>query len=306
MTESRFYKANEEISLRFYQMPKVLFNNPKYKGLSLGAKAMYSILRDRQDLSIANNLKDEDKWVDEEGNIFLLFSNEPRKGDYRTVEEKPERDLSLTELLDISKNTVTTYKNELVKYNLIIIKKMGQGKVDRIYVLKPELPPENVQIYKTPKKQDSGIPKNENLESQKLTGNDTDLSDTNFIDTFFLSQEDDDTPVDKFNNNEREKESNKKTVNEFNQILINCQCDRFQDSNTIMQAIRYLYYSDKPLRMGNMSIPRNQVREDLKLLRIEHLDSAIRDFMHSNEEDIRNHAAYLSKCIYNAIFQMEL
>lgn len=36
---SRFYKASEEITLRFYQMPKALFNNPRYKGLSLGAKA---------------------------------------------------------------------------------------------------------------------------------------------------------------------------------------------------------------------------------------------------------------------------
>ena len=33
----RFYTLKEEIILRFYQTPKALFNNPKYKGLSLGA-----------------------------------------------------------------------------------------------------------------------------------------------------------------------------------------------------------------------------------------------------------------------------
>ncbi|MCL4354959.1 replication initiator protein A, partial [Patescibacteria group bacterium] len=39
---SRFYTEKEEITLRFYQTPKALFKNPKYLGLSLGAKLMYS------------------------------------------------------------------------------------------------------------------------------------------------------------------------------------------------------------------------------------------------------------------------
>ena len=46
----RFYTLKEEVTLRFYQTPKALFKNPKYKGLSLGPKLMYSILRDRLDL----------------------------------------------------------------------------------------------------------------------------------------------------------------------------------------------------------------------------------------------------------------
>ena len=133
---SRYYKANEEVTLRFYQMPKVLFNNPIYKGLSLGAKATYSILRDRQDLSIKNN------WVDEEGNIYLVFSIE-----------------NLSELLEIDRKTVMKYKKELVDYGLIIDKRLGQGKANRIYVLKPELVDENIDIYKKSKKGTSTSPK---------------------------------------------------------------------------------------------------------------------------------------------------
>ena len=49
---NRFYTEKEEVTLRFYQVPKALFKNPKYKGLSLGPKLMYSILRDRLDMSI--------------------------------------------------------------------------------------------------------------------------------------------------------------------------------------------------------------------------------------------------------------
>ena len=60
----RFYTEKEEITLRFYQTPKALFKNPKYRRLSLDPKLMYSILRDRLDMSIKNN------WKDEKGYIF--------------------------------------------------------------------------------------------------------------------------------------------------------------------------------------------------------------------------------------------
>jgi len=113
---SRFYTDKEEITLRFYQTPKALFNNPVYNGLTLGPKLMYSILRDRLDMSIKNN------WKDENGYIYLVFS----------VEE-------LADLLEIDRTAVIRYKKKLVEYNLIIDKRLGQGNPNRIYVLKPEL-----------------------------------------------------------------------------------------------------------------------------------------------------------------------
>jgi len=113
---NRFYTEKEEVTLRFYQVPKALFKNPVYKGLGLGPKLMYSILRDRLDLSIKNN------WKDEKGYIYLIFSREDLSG-----------------LLEINKETATTYKRKLVKYKLIIDKRMGQGNSNRIYVLKPEI-----------------------------------------------------------------------------------------------------------------------------------------------------------------------
>jgi predicted DNA-binding protein YlxM (UPF0122 family) len=112
----RFYTEKEEVTLRFYQTPKALFNNPAYKGLALGPKLMYSILRDRLDISIKNN------WKDEKGYIYLIFS----------VEE-------LADLLEIDRTAVMRYKKKLVEYKLIIDMRLGQGNPNRIYVLKPEL-----------------------------------------------------------------------------------------------------------------------------------------------------------------------
>ena len=297
MSKDRFYKANEDIIIRFYQMPKALFNNPRYKGLSLGAKAMYSILRDRQELSISNNLKNEEAWVDEEGNIFLLFPIEPKKDDNRSINEKEARELSLTEILEIDRKTVMKYKKELIKYELIIDKRQGQGKTSRTYVLKPELAPENVEIYEKSKKGTSRSPKNGPQEVQKKDGNDTYYNDTDFSDTIFLS-------VD---NSEKERQIESNYINQFNEILINSEYENFEEKDAIKQALRLLYYSDKPLKVGNMSIPPAIVREDLKQLKWEHLDFAVRDFQNqSNQQTIKHPVAYLSKCIYNAMFQGKL
>ena len=147
---NRFYTAKEEVTLRFYQVPKSLFKNPTYKGLSLGAKLMYSILRDRLDLSIKND------WKDEKGYIYLIFGGE-----------------DLLNLLEISKNTVTKYKKELVKNKLIIDKRLGQGKANRIYILKPD-----IKEFQIPNNWESRIPKNRLLESQKIRPIDTNVNHT--------------------------------------------------------------------------------------------------------------------------------
>jgi hypothetical protein len=146
----RFYTEKEEVTLRFYQTPKALFNNPGYRGLSLGSKLMYSILRDRLDMSIKNN------WKDENGFIYLVFS----------IEE-------LSKLLEINKETVATYKKQLVKYGLIIDKRLGQGKSNMIYVLKPE-----VTEFLNTENPSSRIRKNKLQEYGKSDTNDTYIKKT--------------------------------------------------------------------------------------------------------------------------------
>ena len=147
----RFYTLKEEITLRFYQVPKALFKNPEYKGLSLGPKLMYSILRDRLDLSIINN------WKDEKGYIYLIFS----------VEE-------LANLLEMDRTAIMRYKKRLVEYRLIIDKRLGQGNPNRIYVLKPELLNGQKSQNTT-----SRSPKRRPLEVSKCNPNDTDVNETN-------------------------------------------------------------------------------------------------------------------------------
>ena len=148
---NRFYTEKEEVTLRFYQVLKALFKNPVYKGIGLGPKLMYSILRDRLDLSIKNN------WKDEKGYIYLIFSLK-----------------ELIKLLTIDEKTVIKYKKELVKYTLIVDKRVGQGGPNRIYVLKPEL--ENGQNWNF---SSSRTVKKALLEQEKIHPSDTDVNETN-------------------------------------------------------------------------------------------------------------------------------
>ena len=62
------YKINEYLENVFYQIPKELFVNPYYKNLNSDSKLLYSLLLDRLSVSMKN------EWIDEEGNIFLIFS----------------------------------------------------------------------------------------------------------------------------------------------------------------------------------------------------------------------------------------
>ncbi len=105
------YKANEYLENVFYQIPKELFKNPYYKDLSSDSKLLYALLLDRLSVSMKN------KWIDEDGNIFLIFSR-------KEAEEK----------LNLSDKTVTKAFKQLADVKLIYEKRQGFRKNNIIYV----------------------------------------------------------------------------------------------------------------------------------------------------------------------------
>ena len=62
------FKEQDIDNEHFYQLPKSLFSYKCYDGLSLTAKVIYAFLKDRMELSRDNG------WVEENGDIFLMFS----------------------------------------------------------------------------------------------------------------------------------------------------------------------------------------------------------------------------------------
>lgn len=118
----RIYKSNEVDDQRFYKIPKSLFGNDLYKGLSLESKVVYSFLRDRMELSKING------WINEQNEVYLLFSRE-----------------NIAKLLETSLPTVTKAFKQLIKYELIFEKRQGLGRPNLIFVCHIELSQENQQ-----------------------------------------------------------------------------------------------------------------------------------------------------------------
>lgn len=56
-----YYYGNEAEQYSFYRIPKILFTDPLFKGVSVEAKVLYGLLLDRMGLSVKNN------WLDGEG-----------------------------------------------------------------------------------------------------------------------------------------------------------------------------------------------------------------------------------------------
>ena len=107
-----FYKINEILEHKYYQVPQELFCNSYYKSkLNSDSKLLYGFLLDRLSLSQKNN------WYDKSGNVYLIFTRQE-------VQEK----------LCLSEKTVTKAFSQLVATSLIKEQRQGLGRPNLIYV----------------------------------------------------------------------------------------------------------------------------------------------------------------------------
>lgn len=65
-----YFHDYESEQFAFYRIPKVLFTDDYFRNLSSDAKVLYGLMLDRMALSIKN------KWVDEEGRVYIIFTLE--------------------------------------------------------------------------------------------------------------------------------------------------------------------------------------------------------------------------------------
>lgn len=117
MDKSRMIHKNDEITRRFYQVDKLLLENPTYAELSDGAILTWSILRDRMELSKQNS----EVYSDDEGYLFLIFTDE-----------------ELGQILHRNRKTANARKKELERFGLLYNVRMGNQEANRLYLLEPE------------------------------------------------------------------------------------------------------------------------------------------------------------------------
>ncbi len=178
---SNNFNVNEVQREKFYQLPKVFFTNPKYQSISNDGKIAYAILRDRLNLSIKNN------WIDENGDIYFIFTNE-----------------TLKRILNISSpNKLSKIKKELETADLFSQIRVGLNKPNKLYLKKPVVTQDDIytiineenvddvsddkdvskSYVQTYQNHTSRNMKNIHQDVSKSYTNDTDINDTDISDT---------------------------------------------------------------------------------------------------------------------------
>lgn len=109
-----YHYGNEGEQYSFYRIPKILFTDDRYKGLSFEAKMLYGFMLDRMALSVKNG------WFDDNNRVYIYYTLENACADMGQGHSKMVRVMAE---LDDKKG-----------YGLIERKKQGQGKPTIIYV----------------------------------------------------------------------------------------------------------------------------------------------------------------------------
>ena len=169
-----YYYGLQSEQFSFYRVPKVLFTNPQFNGLSSDAKLLYGLMLDRMSLSVKNG------WVDEHTRVYIYYTMENIMEDLGCAKEKCTK---VVAELDSKKGI-----------GLIEKKRQGLRKPDKIFVKNfisveseagnrlqnPEVRKSN---FKDTENQTSGSSMNKTADSGKSNTNNIEKNNTDSNDT---------------------------------------------------------------------------------------------------------------------------
>lgn len=161
-----YYYGKEAEQYSFYRIPKILFTDQRFKGVSVEAKVLYGLLLDRMGLSVRNN------WLDGEGRVYIIFTVADVMETLGCAEQKANK---LLNELDSAKGVglIERVRRGLGKPNVIYVKNF----ICKAAPKQPESQIKNCENHK------SGDVKITNLEMRKSQTNNTDLNKTDFSET---------------------------------------------------------------------------------------------------------------------------
>ena len=287
------YNLSQVKTERFYQLPKYLFEDAYFKKMSAEAKIMYALLKDRFELSIQN------EWVDNNNNIYFIFSNK-----------------HLCEYLGYAEQKIIKLKKELISFNLLTQERVGLNKPNRLYLLKPNYDIKASHSKELPNSQfqnnEFGSSRTMNLNAQELPNsqsNDTENNDNDYIKT-----ESNDT--NDLNDNKLTFPSNHTNHSNHNNSNFNNEALKFQLLEELPQSIqRYLSNFSvneikiiKPVLLKaktsfNNSIDTYYLLEDMEI-EILHVLKRFKAMLIQKNETVESMQGYLMKSLKSEFAEM--
>lgn len=260
-----FYSEQSE-QFAFYRIPKLLYTDARFKGMSSDAKTLYGLLLDRVSLSVKNS------WVDEQGRIFVYCTLESVEAALGCAEQKALKLLS-----------------ELETIGLIEKKRQGLGKPNRIYVknfIEPRL-----SLLQNSENHGSGTVKLSVQEPRKSLGNNTDINNTDFSNTNpFISEE------------MEERESYRQYFYEQLQVDYLMKSNPYERDriSEILEIILDTVCSKRSvIRIAGDDKPSEVVRSRLMKLDCSHIEFVMTG-LKENRTKVRNIKQYILASLYNA------
>lgn len=292
-----YYYGIEAEQFTFLRIPKVLFTEERFKGLSLEAKVLYGLLLDRLSLSMKNG------WLDDDNRVFIHYTLENIMEDLGYSSGKC---VKIMQELDDKKGI-----------GLIERKKQGLGKPDIIYVKnflkligenenEPSKSAEtedlqNLQV-KTFSVDKSGVISDETTDLQDLKANNTDIKYIEFSNTesFNPSGESTDTPL---SDGIDEIDSYKQLIRDNIEYDHHMKYDGVRDKELFQELYELICdivcVRRKTVHIGKTDYPYEVVKSRFLKLDSSHLEYVI-ESLNNTTSEIRDIKAYLLTALYNA------
>lgn len=278
-----FYGGQADL-FSFYRLPKALFVDPRFRGISAESKILYGLLLDRMSLSVKNG------WLDESSRVYIIFTTE-----------------EIMTSLFCADNKATKLMKELESCGLIERKRRGLGKPSLIYVKNFISDPSESRIQRR-ENHDSGAVKTAALESLKSRGTNTNLINTDSIETDpFLSGSGE---TDAASGMEPEgNDSRARYQNYFlNQLSLESLIASNPEDEDMLREMQELLVDTvcsnrKIIRIAGDDKPFEVVKGKLMKLNSDHIRFVLM-CMKENTTQVRNMRQYILAALYNAPLTM--
>lgn len=276
---SGYYYGSEADQYTFYRLPKALFTDALYKGISDGAKILYGLMLDRMALSIKNG------WLDERGRVYIYFTLEDVQ-EYMNCQR--DKGMKLLAELDSVKGV-----------GLIERVKQGLGKPAITYV-KKFIETTNLQKSEKPT---SGLRNKRPLEVGETDPNKTDSNNTDFNDTEYQSiyqrqRSELPNPIDRID-----------TINAYSEIIKEnisydylCKQDKiraYEIHELFEIMLEAVCTTRDTIRVGREDMPTEIVKSRLLKLDCSHIEYVM-DSMDKTTTDVRDIRSYLLTVLYRS------